>query len=121
MINLPLILAQAGPGAVVPMEPVSGFYNLLLNNGLMGGAVALLIFLLIKRDSELQKSQEGRLEDSKTLALIVRDHTVALAATNVANEERNRALEISSRAAEKFVVIIEQLVKEVAGLKGDKK
>src|SRR5512143_642799 len=115
--HIPLMLAQAAPIA----SPVESFYEILLHNGLMGGAVALLIFLLIKRDRDLQNSQEGRLTDAKTLAELVKNHTAAMVASNASNEERNRALEVSSRAAEKSVVVIDQLVKEIEELKSEVK
>src|SRR5512144_2721261 len=111
------MLAQATPA--IPSDPVSAFYQVLLHNGLMGGAVALLIYLLIRRDTDLQKSQEGRLTDARQLAEIIKEHTVALIASNAANDERNRALEVASRAAEKSAVIIDQMTKEIAELKNE--
>jgi hypothetical protein len=102
---------------VPSIDPTGGVFELLLRNGLLGGAVALLIYLLIRRDSDLQKSQLGRLEDSKSLAEAVKSHTVALTASNIANEERNRALEVAARAAERSALIIEQLSKEIIELK----
>lgn len=117
--HIPLILAQAAPHVepTTVTNPIAAFYELLLHNGLMGGAVALLIYLLIKRDNDLQKSQEGRLADAKVLADIVKEHTTALVTSNAAGEERNRALEVSSRAAEKSAIIIDQMTKEIAELK----
>jgi hypothetical protein len=109
-----LMLAQAVP--TVPLEPVSGFYEILLHNGLMGGAVALLIYLLIKRDSDLQKSQEGRLDDAKNLAEVIKSQTVALTASNAAADERNRAVDAAARAAERSAIVIENLTKTVDGL-----
>lgn len=107
--NFPLILAQVVPG----VDPTGGFFDLLLNKGVLGGAVALLIFLLIRRDSDLQKSQEGRLTDAKVFSEIVKNYTAAMVQENSSNEERNRALEISARAAEKSALIIEQLSKDI--------
>lgn len=108
--HIPLVLAQA-------IEPASGLYELLLKNGVLGGAVAVLVWFLIKRDGDLQKSQEGRLNDSKQLAEIIKNHTVAIQASNVAQDERNRALEIAARAAEKSALVIENLNKEISELK----
>lgn len=115
--DLPLILAQVAPIEPTSTNPLSTIYDIFLNNGLMGAALALLIFLLIRRDSDLQRSQEGRLLDAKNLADLVKDHTTALIANNLANEERNRALEVAARAAEKSAIIIEQLTKQIEDLK----
>ena len=114
--NFPLILAQVVPG----VDPTGGFFDLLLNKGVLGGAVALLIFLLIRRDSDLQKSQEGRLTDAKVFSEIVKNYTAAMVQENSSNEERNRALEISARAAEKSALIIEQLSKDIDKLSNKK-
>lgn len=113
---VPIILAATD---TVPADfnPVSAFYQQLLHNGLMGGAVALLIFLLIKRDRDLQNSQEGRLNDTKAVAELIKNHTAAIVASNASNEERTRALEVSSRAAEKNIVLLDQLVKVIEELK----
>lgn len=110
--NIPLVLAQAAPA----VDPTGGFFDLLLNKGVLGGAVALLIFLLIRRDSDLQKSQEGRLTDAKVFSDIVKNHTAAMVQENSANEERNRALEVAARAAEKSALVIEQMSKEIERL-----
>ena len=115
-VDFPLILAQAAPAVPISVDPISGFYGILLRNGMMGAAIAVLAWLLIRRDGDLQKSQEGRLADAKFLADVVKDHTVALVASNAAADERNRALEIASRAAEKSAIIIEQMTKEISEL-----
>jgi len=116
LAQFPIILADAT--AIVPsIDPTGGVFELLLRNGLLGGAVALLIYLLIRRDSDLQKSQLGRLDDAKSLAEAVKSHTVSLQASNIANEERNRALEISSRAAERSSIVIEQMAKEITEMR----
>ena len=103
------ILAQA-------VEPVSGLYELLLKNGVLGGAVGVLVWFLIKRDGDLQKCQEGRLQDAKALAEVVKEQTATLQATSRANEDRNRLLENTSKIAEKSALIVDQLTKEVADL-----
>jgi hypothetical protein len=118
MFDIPVILAQAGAEA---FDPTSGVFGLLLKNGLLGGAVALLIWLLIKRDGQLQTSQSDRLADAKVFAELVRNHTVALTAQNATNDERNRALESASRAAEKTAIVMDQLAKEVQNLNANLK
>jgi len=107
--HLPLVLAQ--------IDPTGGYYELLLKNGVLGGAVGILIWFLIKRDADLQRIHEARLTDAKALAEVLRTHTSALQASNVANDERNRALEVSARASEKTALVIEQLAKEIAEIK----
>ena len=116
MLENALMLSQAGP-AIPSVDPTGGFFELFLRNGLLGAAVALLSWLLIRRDNDLQKSQEGRLTDAKSLADAVKNHTVALQASNLSNDERNRALEISARASERSAIVIEQLSKEITELK----
>jgi hypothetical protein len=111
MFDLPLMLADAGV-----VEPVTSFYDLLLRNGLLGGAVALLIWLLIKRDSQLQEAQAARLADAKVFAELVKNATVAMTARTSADDERNRALEIAARAAEKSAIVIDQMSKEIQSL-----
>ena len=106
--HLPLVLAQA-----VPVDPTGGLYSLLLEKGILGAALAFLIFAWWKRDSDLQKANAERLEDVKMFSDIFKNHTVALQASNIANDERNRALEVAARAAEKNAIIIEQLHKNV--------
>jgi hypothetical protein len=112
MLENALMLADVG-AAIPSIDPTGGFFELFLRNGLLGAAVALLSWLLIKRDNDLQKSQEGRLEDAKSLSEAVKSHTVALQASNSANDERNRALEVASRASERSAIVIEQMAKEI--------
>jgi hypothetical protein len=113
MFDIPIMLAQAGDAA---FDPTSGVFGILLKNGLLGGAVALLIWLLIKRDGQLQTSQTERLTDAKVFAELVKNATVAMTAQNAANDERNRALEIAARAAEKTAIVMDQMSKEIQDL-----
>jgi len=117
MLENALMLADVG-AAIPSIDPTGGFFELFLRNGLLGAAVALLSWLLIRRDNDLQKSQEGRLTDAKSLADAVKSHTVALQASNSANDERNRALEISARASERSAIVIEQMSKEISEMRG---
>lgn len=107
-----VMMAQA-----TELPSLSPLFDILLNNGALGIGLGFMIWIFLKRDKDLQASWNERLADAKSFATIVKDHTSALTASNIAQDERNRAVEVSARAAEKSAIIIEQLSKEISAMK----
>ena len=108
--NVPLL-------AQVPIEP--GWTDYLLNQGVIGFVCAILLYFLIKKDTQVENISEKRLVDLKSVTEIIKNQTVALEAMTKADDEIHLALANQIRLGDKQVLIIEQLSKELADLKSE--
>ena len=107
MFDIPMVLAQAAP-----IDP-TGWVDFLLSQGVLGFVVAVLLYFLVKKDIQVEKITEKRLEDMKTLSEVIRNQTVAMEANTKMNEQDHQSLEAFARLIDKQMLILEQLTKAV--------
>lgn len=107
MLEHAVMLAQAAP-----IDP-TGWVDFLLGQGVLGFVVAVLLYFLVKKDSQVDKVTEQRLEDLKTVSEIIRNQTVAMEANTKMNEQDHQSLEAFARLIDKQMLILEQLTKTV--------
>ena len=114
MIEVPMMLAQSS------IDP-SGWLEFLLNQGVLGFVVSVLLFFLIKKDRQVESVTEKRLEDLKKISEVIRDQTVTLQASTKADDQMHQALDSQIRISDKNVLLLEQLIKEMQTLREEVK
>ena len=114
MNEIPVILAQSS------IDP-SGWLEFLLNQGVLGFVVAVLLFFLIKKDKQIETVTEKRLDDLKKISEVIREQTIALQASTKADDQMHQTLDNQIRIADKNVVILEQMTREIQAMKEEVK
>ena len=114
MIEVPMMLAQSS------IDP-SGWADFLLNQGVLGFVVSVLLFFLIKKDRQVESVTEKRLEDVKKISEVIRDQTVTLQASTKADDQMHQALDSQIRISDKNILLLEQLIKEIQTLREEVK
>lgn len=81
--------------------------------GLLGLMLAVVCGLYLKEKKRVDDNWAARLAESQEMGKVLEQHSIALQASTIAQENRNRATESMARAQEATATAIVQLSKEV--------
>ena len=110
MFDIPMIMAQA------PIPEISGWFDYLLSQGVLGFMVLALGWFLIKKDKQINEITENRLKDIKEMSEVIKRQTVAMEASIKMDEQDHQAIENYSRLIDKQMIVLDQLIKTVNDL-----